>query len=211
MKVLIACEYSGIVRDAFSKAGADAWSCDLLPTESELTRQEGKHYQCDIFDVLYQDWDLMIAHPPCTCLANSGVSWLHKDADRWIKLFEASDFFIALLNANIRMICIENPIQHKYAKRLISKNPSQIIQPYMFGHPEQKATCLWLKNLPLLQETNNVKKQMLELPKNERQRLHYLPPKKDMAKIRSKTFQGIANAMAEQWTEYIIKEQFNNQ
>jgi hypothetical protein len=195
MKVLIACEYSGTVRDAFIKAGHEALSCDLLPTD-----KPGPHHQGDIFEVIDQGWDLMIAHPPCTYLTNSGVCHLHKSTDRWIKLFEAGDFFKKLLNAPIEKICIENPIMHKYGKTLIGGiKQSQIIQPWMFGHTEQKATCLWLKGLPKLKETNNVKSEMMELPINQRQRLHYLPPSADRWKIRSKTYQGFADAMADQW------------
>lgn len=194
MRVLVACEYSGTVRDAFKAKGHDAWSCDILPTD-----KEGQHYQCDVREVLNKEWDLMIAHPPCTYLTNSGVTWLHRDPSRWQKLDDAADFFRSLLNAPIPRICIENPIMHKHAKERIGSNQSQVIQPWMFGHMEQKATCLWLKGLPLLKPTNNVKEEMLKLPDSQRQRLHYLPPSKDRWKIRSTTFQGIADAMAEQW------------
>jgi hypothetical protein len=154
---------------------------------------------------------MMIAHPPCTYLTNSGVTWLHKDAKRWIELFNAALFFKKLLNANIPKICVENPIQHKYAKQIINQNYTQIIHPWMFGHPEQKATCLWLKNIPPLVETKNVYLEMMQLPDKERQKLHYLSPEPDRWKIRSKTFQGIAEAMAEQWTniEYQQTNLFN--
>tara|TARA_R110000764_G_scaffold155174_1_gene243002 strand:+ start:126 stop:725 length:600 start_codon:yes stop_codon:yes gene_type:complete len=195
MKVLIACEYSGRVRDAFIGLGHDAMSCDLLPTD-----KPGPHYQGDVFDIINDGWDLMIAHPPCTYLSNSGVCHLHKDASRWPKMFEGSAFFKKLLNAPIKKIAIENPIMHGYAKTLIGGiKQSQIVQPWMFGHTEQKAACLWLKGLPMLKEINNVKDEMLLLPKNERERLHYLPPSPDRWKIRSTTFQGIADAMASQW------------
>jgi len=195
MKVLVACEYSGIVRDAFIKKGHDAISCDLLPTDSE-----GPHYQGDVFDIIDNGFDLMISHPPCTYLSNSGVCHLHKDPLRWPKLFDGADFFKMLMNADILKIAIENPIMHRYAKTLIGGiKQSQVVQPWMFGHMEQKATCLWLKNLPLLTETNNVKNEMLKLPKNERERIHYLPPSKNRWKIRSTTYQGVADAMAMQW------------
>jgi len=195
LKVLVACEYSGRVRDAFIKRGHDAMSCDLLPTDSP-----GPHYQGDVRDVLHDGWDLLVAHPPCTYMTNSGVSWLHKDPARWELLNDAAAFFNLLLDAPIERIAIENPIMHKYAKeRIGNRKQSQVIQPWMFGHTEQKATCLWLKGLPLLQPTNNVKAQMMELPNNERQRLHYLPPSKDRWKLRSTTYQGIADAMAQQW------------
>lgn len=194
MKVLVACEYSGVVRDAFIEQGHDAISCDLLPTESP-----GPHYQGDVFDIINEGWDLMIAHPPCTYLSNSGVMWLHKQPDRWGKMKDGALFFKKLLDADIPKICIENPIMHKYAKEIIGSNFTQSIQPYQFGHMEQKRTCLWLKGLEPLKETNNVKDEMMKLPKNERERIHYLPPSKDRWKIRSTTFTGIAKAMAEQW------------
>ena len=195
MKVLVACEFSGKVRDAFAKLGHDAWSCDIIPTDAP-----GNHYQGDVTDILNDGWDLMIAHPPCTYLTNSGVCHLHKDETRWEKLDAGAKFFKQLLNANILMICVENPVMHKYAKERIGNvKQSQIIQPWMFGHTEQKATCLWLKGLPLLIETNNVKEEMMLLPDNQRQKLHYLPPSEDRWKLRSKTYDGIAQAMADQW------------
>ncbi len=194
MKVLIACEFSGVVRDAFLTRGHDAISCDLLPTESP-----GPHYQGDIFDIIGDNFDLMIAHPPCTYLSNSGVSHLYKDSRRWKDLISGAVFFRKLLSADIPKIAIENPIMHKYAKEIIGDTQTQIVQPWMFGHPESKATCLWLKGLPKLAETNNVKVEMMQLPDNQRQRLHYLPPGPDRWKERSMTFQGIAEAMAAQW------------
>jgi hypothetical protein len=198
MRVLVACEYSGRVRDAFRKLGHDAMSCDLLPSDSDIP---GYHYQGDIFDLDLRQFDLMIAHPPCTYLSNSGVCHLHKDISRWPKLFEGAEFFKKLLDAPIPMIAVENPIMHKYSKTLIGGvKQSQIVQPWMFGHMEQKATCLWLKGLPLLTPTDNVKEPMLKLPKNIRERLHYLPPSPDRWKIRSTTYQGIAEAMAQQWS-----------
>lgn len=195
MKVLIACEYSGTVRDAFLRLGHDAMSCDLLPTDAP-----GPHYQGDVFDILDQGWDLMIAHPPCTYLSNSGVSWLHRKPERWAQLDDGAAFFKAFLDAPIPKKCIENPIMHKYAKERIGNvEQSQVVQPWMFGHMEQKATCLWLTGLPLLTPTNNVREAMMKLSDAERQRLHYLPPSPDRWKLRSTTYQGIADAMAEQW------------
>lgn len=195
MRVLVACEYSGRVRDAFISGGHDAMSCDILPTDSP-----GEHYQGNVFDLDFSEFDLMIAHPPCTYLTNAGVTHLHKDAQRWLKLFDGAEFFRKLLHAPVPRIAIENPIMHKYAKRLIGDvKQSQVIQPWMFGHTEQKATCLWLKGLQNLKPTHDVKAEMMELPKNERERLHYLPPSKDRAKLRSLTYQGIADAMADQW------------
>lgn len=194
MRVLIACEYSGTVRNAFAENGHDAISCDLLPTDNP-----GKHYQGDVFDIINDGFDLLIAHPPCTYLSNSGVSWLYKQPDRWKHMIDGAVFFRKLLECNIPKICIENPIMHKYAKSIIGSNFTQSIQPYQFGHKEQKRTCLWLKNLKPLVETNNVKDEMMKLPKRERERLHYLPPSKDRWKIRSTTYKGIAEAMAQQW------------
>lgn len=194
MRVLVACEYSGTVRDAFIALGHDAVSCDLLPTDSP-----GPHYQGDVFDIIDDGWDLMIAHPPCTFLANSGVMWLHKQEGRWEKMREGALFFKRLLNANIPKICIENPIMHKYAKEIIGENFTHSVQPYEFGHLEQKRTCLWLKGLDELKQTDNVKEAMMLLPDKERQRLHYLPPSKDRWKLRSTTYKGIAEAMAKQW------------
>jgi len=196
MRVLVACEYSGRVRDAFIAAGHDAMSCDILPTDVD-----GPHYQGDVFDLDLTQFDMMIAHPPCTYLTNAGVTWLHKDPTRWDKLDDGAAFFKALLDAPIPRICIENPIMHKYAKERIGEvKQSQVVQPWMFGHMEQKATCLWLKGLPLLQPTNNVKDEMMKLPDRERQRLHYLPPSPNRWKLRSTTYQGIADAMADQWS-----------
>ena len=186
MRVLVACEYSGTVRDAFIARGHDAISCDLLPTDSH-----GPHYQGDVFDIIEMGWDLMIAHPPCTYLCNSGVCWLHKDITRWPKMFDGANFFKRLLMAPVDRIAIENPIQHKYARQIIGVPQCQTIQPWMFGHGETKATCLWLQNLPKLKPTNIVD--------GREQRLHKLPPSADRWKIRSKTYQGIADAMAEQW------------
>lgn len=195
MKVLIACEYSGVVREAFRAKGHDAWSCDILDTDLP-----GNHIKKNVLDIVDDNWDLMIAHPPCTYLTNAGVCHLHKNPARWEQLDNGARFFKALLDAPIPKKCIENPIMHKYAKERIGNiKQSQVIQPWMFGHMEQKATCLWLIGLPLLVPTNDVKSEMMALPDNLRQRLHYLPPGPDRWKERSKTFQGIADAMAEQW------------
>lgn len=190
MKVLVACEYSGVVRDAFSSRGHEAWSCDLLPTE-----KEGNHIQGDVLPLLKQEWDLIIAHPPCTHLSVSGAAWFEqkrKDGRQQ----EGIDFFMQFVNCSCPRVAIENPIG--IMSRLYRK-PDQIVQPWMFGHPESKATCFWLKGLPVLQETNNVHCQFKALPKNKQQRLHYLPPSAERGKLRSRTFDGIAQAMAEQW------------
>jgi len=190
VRVLIACEFSGTVRDAFLRRGHEAMSCDLLPTETE-----GPHYQGDVRDVLDYPWDLMIAHPPCTDLAVSGAAWFAKKRMNGSQQASAS-FFMKLAKADIPRIAIENPVC--IMSRLWRK-PDQILQPWMFGHTEQKATCLWLKGLKPLQQTKNVHQEMMTLPKNKRERLHYLPPSADRWKLRSETYQGIADAMADQW------------
>lgn len=181
-------------------------SADLLPTEIP-----GPHYQGDVLDLIDEEFDLVIAHPPCTYLANSGVQHLYdkkgrKDKSRWQDMKEAAEFFESFTKFNTHLLAIENPIQHKYAKELHGQGQQdQIIQPYMFGHTEQKATCLWLYGLPLLKETNNVREEMMDLPVQERQRLHYLGPSEDRWKLRSMTYPGIAEAMAEQWGRSAIK------
>lgn len=182
MRVLVACEFSGRVRDAFAKRGHYALSCDLLPSETL-----GEHHQGDICEVLGWQWDLMIAHPPCTHLAVSGSRWF-KEKKR--EQTEALDFVRLLMNAPIKRICVENPIS------IIStriRKPDQIIQPWMFGHPETKATCLWLKGLPLLTPTNIVS--------GREAKVHRMPPSPDRWKNRSRTYTGVAEAMAAQWIE----------
>lgn len=191
MRVLVACEFSGVVREAFRRRGHDAWSCDLLPADDGSPY----HFQCDVRDMLAAPywWDLMIAHPPCTRLAVSGARWFHLYQD---EQEAALDFVRLLMAAPIPRIAIENPIS-VISSRI--RKPNQIIQPWMFGHPETKATCLWLKNLPLLKPTNDVRHVMESLPKKERNRVHYASPGPDRWKKRSVTFQGIAEAMAAQW------------
>ncbi len=186
LRVLVACEFSGIVRDAFKARGHDAWSCDLLPTE-----REGQHIQGNVLEILADGWDLMIAHPPCTYLCNSGVRWLKSQPDRWDKMIKAAVFFRRLLLCDIPSIAIENPIMHKYAVKIIGRRQNQIIQPWQFGHGETKATCLWLTNVPKLNPTR--------LVTGREARIHKMPPNKDRGKDRSRTFQGIADAMAAQW------------
>ncbi len=186
MKVLVACEFSGIVRDAFKVKGHDAWSCDLLPCEGDKTY----HIQGNILKILNDGWDLMIAHPPCTRLCNSGVRWL-AERNLWLDLNKAAMFFRHLLYSRIEKVAIENPIPHKYALHIIQQKYDQIIQPWQFGHGETKATCLWLRNLPKLKPTNIVD--------GRKQRIFNMPKNADRGRLRSITFQGIANAMAEQW------------
>jgi hypothetical protein len=201
MKMLVACEFSGIVREAFAKKGWDAWSCDLLPTELP-----GQHIQDDVLNHLNEDWDLMIAHPPCTYIANSGARWLFEKEGRWQRLSEATTFFKALLNAPIERIAIENPLPHKWGAEQIGIKYAQKVQPYQFGTPQKKGICLWLKNLPLLQLTN-----ILVPPKNKEElkkweKVWREPPGKDQWKNRSRTFPNIAEVMAEQWTLAAKKE-----
>ena len=183
MKILIACEYSGAVRDAFKDKGFDATSCDILPTDVP-----GKHYMGDIRDILLDGWDLMIAHPPCTHLAVSGARWF-KDKQQEQK--EALDFVRMLLDAPIKHIALENPVSVISSK---IRKPDQIIQPWQFGHEAQKTTCLWLKNLPLLKKTGTLD------GSTARSDVHNAPPSEDRWKFRSKFFPGIAQAMADQWT-----------
>ena len=197
MKVLAACEYSGTVRDAFTRAGHEAFSCDLLPTETE-----GFHYQGDIRDYLLDiKWDLMIAHPPCTYMANSGVSWLHKRPERWGQLNDAAEFFNLLWNADIPRICIENPVPHKYAVAMLDPGKyTQTIQPYQFGHPESKRTCLWLKDLPPLEATMILEKPSCGYWDNQTPSgQNKLGPSPDRWKLRSTFYKGVADAMADQW------------
>jgi hypothetical protein len=180
LRVLIACEYSGVVRDAFIANGHDAISSDLLPTE-----QPGPHYQGDVFDIIGDGFDLMVAHPPRTHLSVSGARWFK---DKQTEQAEALDFVRRLLDAPIPRIALENPIS------IIStriRKPDQIIQPWQFGHGETKATCLWLKNLPKLTPTNIVD--------GRTARVHRMSPGPDRWKERSRTFTGIGEAMADQW------------
>ena len=186
-KILVACEYSGTVRDAFAKLGHRVLSCDLLPSETP-----GNHYQGDVMDVLNDWWDLLIAHPPCTYLANSGVRWLHERPERWAQLDDGAAFFKALLDAPIKRKCVENPIPHKYAIERIGRKYDQIIQPWQFGHPETKAICFWLEELPPLEPTNIVE--------GREPRVHHMNPGPDRAKERARFYTGIADAMAEQWS-----------
>jgi len=203
MRVLVACEYSGRVRDAFRERGHDAWSCDLLPTESDPTF----HYQCPVEDVLGKGWDLMVAHPPCTYLANSGAKHLYlgmkkengRNEERWERMQEAAKFFRSLLEADIQKIAIENPVMLGYANTLVGQKFTQSIQPWQFGHKEVKRTCLWLKNLPPLVPSHNVYDEMMKLPYGERAKVHHEAPSVDRWKNRSRTYTGIAKAMAEQW------------
>ena len=193
MKMLVACEYSGTVREAFAKQGWDAWSCDLLPTDIP----SDKHIQDDCLKVIAsQSWDLIIAHPPCTHLSGSGAAyWAEKVADG--RQQAAIKFVEDIWDADCPRICIENPVGALTKRSKLGK-ATQYIQPYWFGTPESKRTGLWLKGLPKLTPTNMI--DVSKLPKKEVQRLHYLPPSKDRWRIRSKTYQSIADQMSLQWT-----------
>ena len=211
MKILVACEFSGTVREAFASRGHDAWSCDIEPTDVP-----GNHYQGDVMDILDDGWDMMIAHPPCTYLSVSGARWYYHPEDKHLpyeqrrphpmhpnrRMYqqEALDFVKLLLDAPIGKIAVENPIS-VISSRI--KKPTQIIQPYEYGHPTYKSTCLWLKNLKPLQPTDVVEPIWINVSKGKRMsKFHYdtyTLPKKERGKIRSATFPGIAKAMAEQW------------
>lgn len=184
LKVLVACEYSGTVRDAFAALGHDATSCDLLPTE-----KPGKHYKGDVFDIIENGWDVMIAHPPCTHLAVSGSRWFSMKQKEQAYALE---FVRRLLDAPIPHICLENPVSVISTK---IRKPTQCVQPWMFGHGETKATCLWLKGLPPLVPSNVVE--------GREPRVWKMPPGMNRWKERSWTFQGIADAMAAQWSAYL--------
>lgn len=214
MRVLVACEFSAVVRDAFRNRGHDAWSCDLLPTEGDPSY----HIQSNALTILKDGWDMLIAHPPCTYLTNAGVRHLFdhvqtkngKQAfvhgkERWKLMEEAASFFNTFKDCGIHRIAIENPIPHKYAKQLIGKY-NQLIQPWMFGHKKSKAICLWLKNLPPLIPMWNMQefkgpppKRMSSKEKRDWHEVHYASPGKDRWKKRSRFFEGVARAMADQW------------
>jgi hypothetical protein len=199
LRVLVACEYSGVVRRAFLARGCDAWSCDLLPAEDGSNR----HIRGDARELLKDGWDLlMVAHPPCTRLCNSGVRWLSTPppgksaAQMERELREGAALFSAFWNAPISRVAVENPVMHRHAKALIENyaEPAQSIQPWQFGHGECKRTCLWLRGLPPLKPTNVVD--------GREQRVHRMPPSPTRWKERSRFYPGIAAAMADQWTEH---------
>jgi hypothetical protein len=203
LRVLVACEFSGTVRRAFAALGHDAWSCDLLPADDRSNR----HIVGDARELLNDGWDLlMVAHPPCTRLCNSGVRWLSvpppgRSLDElWAELDEGAALFSAFWNAPIERIAIENPVMHRHAKARIANyaEPAQSVQPWQFGHGETKRTCLWLKNLPPLTPTNIVD--------GREQRVHRMSPGPDRWRERSRFFPGIATAMAEQWGGYALEQ-----
>jgi hypothetical protein len=194
MRVLVACEFSGVVRDAFIARGHDAVSVDLIASE-----RPGPHYQGDVRDLLGHRWDLMVAHPPCTYLSNSGVRWLYqdgrgtaRDVARWAAMYDAAGLFANLLGTwpAIPRVAIENPVMHRYAQEVVGP-PTQSVQPWQFGHGEVKRTCLWLRGLPPLVPTDVVE--------GRTPRVHHAPPRADRWMDRSRTLEGIAQAMARQW------------
>ena len=201
LNVLIGCEFSGIVREEFRKLGHYAWSCDLLPCEHS---EGGHHFEGDVRDFINatcpetgEPWDIGIFFPPCTYLCNSGVRWLYggkgkmRDVSRWGALQAGAKFFRALLECGIPRIAVENPIMHKYAREIVGRGPDQIVQPWQFGHGETKATGLWLRNLPLLKPTRIVE--------GRKPRVHFASPGPERWRERSRTYTGIAAAMARQW------------
>ena len=195
-KILIACEYSGTEREAFRTHGHNATSCDLLPADDNSTH----HYQGDVRDLMAEPWDMVIAHPPCTYLANSGARWLKGNPERWELMGDGANFFALMFQFNTPRLCVENPIQHKHAKAAHGMgHQTQTVQPWMFGHTESKATCYWLRGLPILKPTDWVHAQTLALPAKERNRIHYASPGADRWKLRSASYPGIAKAMADQW------------
>ena len=187
MNILVACEFSGRVRDAFLRKGHRAVSCDFLPCESKYP---GEHYQGNVMDILHKKWNRLIAFPDCTYRANSGVRWIINNLQRQEELRKADEFFNLLLDSDIPEICIENPIPHHYSK---VRKYDQIIQPWMFGDNESKSTCLWLKGLPKLIPAIRVK------PNNIKHSIHKMAPSHNRSHLRSITFPGIANAMSNQW------------
>jgi hypothetical protein len=210
MRVLIACEFSGTVRNAFSALGHDAWSCDLLPSEMAPGNHIISQGEAHLLDIIAKGkWDLLIAHPPCTYLANSGVRWLYGgkgsivDPVRWAAMEQSARLFKALLDAPVAHIAVENPIQHRYALEIIGQRHTQIIQPWQFGHGEVKATALWLKGLPKLAPTNIVD--------GRSPRVHFASPGPDRWKERSRTLSGIAQAMAAQWGRICLPGSKNQQ
>ena len=187
MRVLVACEFSGIVRDAFAARGHDAWSCDLLPSE-----RPGNHIQGDVLGILGDGWDMVIAHPPCTRLCNSGVRWLH-ERGLWDAMEEAATFFRHLLHSPVKKVAVENPVMHRYAKEIVGQGPDQSVQPWQFGDNYKKRTCFWLRGLPKLEPTSDLDGSTADAA------VHRASPGPDRWKERSRTYPGLAAAMAAQW------------
>lgn len=217
LDVLVACEFSGVVREAFTRLGHRAVSCDLLETEIP-----GAHVRGDALAVLAsRQWDLVIAHPPCTYLCNSGVRWLYgkkggstaRDAARWEAMERGAEFFLSFFADYAGPLAVENPIMHRHAAELVGPwadicEARQIVQPWQFGHPESKATVLWLRGVPELRETSNVQAAMKALPKSQSNRVHLCSPGPERWAMRSRTFPGIAEAMAAQWGGRVTAKTF---
>jgi hypothetical protein len=197
LRVLVACEYSGRVREAFRNLGHDAWSCDLLPADD----RSPYHFQVDVTPCLKTGrWDLIIAHPPCTRLCNSGVRWL-AERDLWGDMREGAAFFLACLNADAPFVAVENPVMHRYAREIIGRGPDFTVQPWQFGNNVKKRTCFWTRNLPPLVPSSTLDGSTATAD------CHLASPGKDRWKARSLTYQGIANAMALQWSTHILSNQ----
>ena len=197
MRVLVACEYSGRVRNAFRARGIDAVSCDLLPSEDNSPH----HIQGDVRPLLSQPWDMVIAHPPCTYLANSGVRW-RVERKEWEQVSDGADFFLACLNANAPLVAVENPVMHKYAREAIGgERPSFTVQPWQFGDPAKKRTCFWTRGLPPLTPTSDM------TAADARADCHLASPGPVRWKERSRTYPGLAAAIADQWGAILTQEQ----
>lgn len=188
MKILVACEYSGRVREAFRKHGHDAWSCDILESDDNSPY----HIQGDVIPLLKEKWDMIIAHPPCTYLCNSGVRWLHEREGRWELMREGAEFFKMFMDAAPK-VAIENPVMHRYALEIVGRKPDFTVQPWQFGDNFKKRTCFWTKGLPALKPTSDLDGSTA-IPE-----VHMCPPGPERWKMRSRTYMGIAEAMAEQW------------
>lgn len=189
MRVLIACEYSGRMREAFRRRGHDAWSCDLIPSEDDSPH----HITGNVLDVIGDGWDMMIAHPPCTYLCNSGVRWLHEKEGRWQEMEAAAAFFLELLNAPIDRVAVENPVMHGYAREIIGRRADFTVQPWMFGDNFKKRTCFWTRGLTPLKATSSLDGSSAVAE------CHRMPPGPNRWKERSRTYAGMAKAAAEQW------------
>ncbi len=187
MRILVACEYSGRVRDALILRGHDAMSCDLLPSDTP-----GPHHQGDVREMLAEPWDMVVAHPPCTRLCNSGVRWL-AERDLWEEMRTGAEFFLECLNANAPRAAVENPVMHRYAREIIGRGPDFSVQPWQFGDPAKKRTCFWTRGLPPLSPTSSM------TAADARPDCHLATPGRDRWKIRSRTYPGIAAAIASQW------------
>lgn len=195
LSVLVGCEHTGIVRDAFLRAGHYAMSADLLPSESSA----GDHHQGDVLEVLDGDWDIAIFHPPCTYLANAGARHLYEPSRRWQDMIHAAVFFRRLLECDIPRVAVENPVMHGWGQMVIGRQADQWVQPHHFGHAETKKTGLWLRNLPALRATHDMREELAAMTPAQRQRLGNMGERKDRGLLRSRTPLGMADAMAEQW------------